>query len=448
MRRILKQVPNVKDYIEKAVETGIYRTSDEINTAVELLRKGQGTGVEPRVLVDRFRRDIIRGTEVQDYPAEYHILAQHPPIPRPPKVPKKIQRRMEAQRPKHPTEKLVKKYMKRQELANKSHATTEDYYQKLLGIKPPSGSMAMGQKSAAVSQAYAFAVKQYEVMRTQDLSEKDALDIVEKLLAEEKRQEGHVSREIASSTEEWAKTGARSSVRAAAAAAEVKDSDDEQELAASVKASLPSILHDQPRVVEGMMQWSRMLQKSGIPYQEWTVGASTALDHWIARNILQLSEATWDALLEGNDPSLLSRGQDIVTIRETLFPETRIDDSREMEGKGDEEREEDESDFNAFASQFVDDDKESSEDKSVDELLASLRGLDAETSPKVDRPSSDHSVESGENDPIDALTDELQEWRSKNVKSPYEQWSDSEQQKFSVSFCFRCSDWERERLID
>lgn len=200
MRRILKHLPPVKDYIEKAVETGVYRSSDEIEAAMQAIREGHaGKGVEPRVAVGRFRRDIIRGTQVQDYPPEYHILCQHPPIPDPPRVPKKIERRMLAQRKKHPTDSLVKKYMKRQDQSQKKKGSTEDYYQKLLGIQPPSESYAMGQKSAALSQAYAFAIKQYEVMRTQDLSEKEALIQVDQLLAEDNKQERHTSREITES---------------------------------------------------------------------------------------------------------------------------------------------------------------------------------------------------------------------------------------------------------
>lgn len=444
MRRILKHRPSAIEYIEKAVETGIYRTSDEIDVAMDAIRKGHAgddSVIEPRVAVNRFRRDIIRGTEVQDYPAEYHILMQHPPIPVPPRVPKKIQRRMQREQPKHPTQQLVQKYLKRQP---KSKATTEDYYRKLLGVQPPAENYSMGQKSSALSKAYAYSVKQYEVMRTQDVSEKEALAIVDELLAEETKEERHRSREITQKVQDWDKTGGDSS---STKDDQQKGGDDSKgSSSSSVQENLPSILHGKPRVVEGMMQWSHMLQNSGIPYSEWTVGASTALDHWIARNILELSEATWDALLEGNDPSLLSRGQDIVALRETLFPETRLDvreeDMLEQEHSTFEEEEEE-----SFSSSIDVPQPAMEKTKSVDELLNSLRGLDRikdegetpqtatwsfdDDTSSTSTPAPDHPAET---DPIRMLTEELQEWRAQNSKSPYEQWPEHEQQRFSVSY--------------
>jgi len=425
MRRILKRVPPVKEFIEKAVETGIYRTSDEMDAAMEALRMGHSgdrSVMEPRVAVDRMRRDHMRGTEVQDYPPEYHILCQHPPIPDPPRTPKKLLRRMHHEQKKHPTEKLVQHYLQRQ---RKPRATTEDYYRKLLGIQPPTENYAMGQKSAALSQAYAYAMKQYQVMRTQDVSEKEALDIVDKLLAEEKKEEGKQSRQTVE---------------------DIKDlSGGSKESAAATEMALPSILHDRPRVVEGMMQWSRMLQNSGIPYKDWTIGASTALDHWIARNILDLSEATWDALLEGNDSSLLSRGQDIVVVRETLFPETVLD-LRTDELIDDDDAEEDddwtpvdeETSPAATSEPPAYEPSTDARNKSVEELLKSLRiGVhdDSEEENKSGfafsgRTSTD---EPKRKDAIGTLTEELQQWRVQNAKSPYQQWPDGEKDRFSVS---------------
>jgi hypothetical protein len=62
------------------------------------------------------------------------------------------------------------------------------------------------------------------------------------------------------------------------------------------------------RSFEGMITWTKRLQ--AIPYRQWTVGASTALDHWIAKRVLGLSEATWLALLEGDSPELMGRGRE------------------------------------------------------------------------------------------------------------------------------------------
>lgn len=424
-RRILKYLPPVKEYIEKAVETGVYRTSDEIDAAMEALRMGHAGNdsvVEPRVTVQRFRRDIIRGTQVQDYPPEYHILCQHPPIPVPPRTPKKILRRMQAAQPKHPTKKLVHKYMKRQ---NKSQASTEDYYKKLLGVQPPAENYAMGQKSASLSKAYAYAVKQYEVMRTQDVSEQEALDIVDKLLAEEDKNEGLKSRGITHEMKDWEASGGPSS--------DTAGDDDDGTIG---NADLPSILHNKPRVVEGMMQWSRMLQESGIAYSEWTVGASTALDHWIARNILELSEATWDSLLEGDDPVSLSRGQDIVAIRETLFPETKLDGSLDEQLQHEQEAAKDLED----AERPLTNAPPVEQEKSVNELLKSLRGLDSPIEDETEEKkqwdwsssSSNQADKDEEKDAIQVLTEELQQWRSQNAKSPYGKWPENEKQRFSV----------------
>jgi hypothetical protein len=62
------------------------------------------------------------------------------------------------------------------------------------------------------------------------------------------------------------------------------------------------------RSFEGMITWTKRLQ--AVPYRQWTVGASTALDHWIAKRVLGLSEATWLALLEGDSPELMGRGRE------------------------------------------------------------------------------------------------------------------------------------------
>ncbi|CAB9517691.1 expressed unknown protein [Seminavis robusta] len=435
-RRILKRPPPIIEYIEKAVETGIYRTTDEIEAAMKAIRRGQqgGQGVSPpRVAMDRFRKDIIRGTQVQDYPAEYFILKQHPPIPPPPRIPKKYQKQIEHRLPKHPTERLVKKYMHR----GVTHkASTEDYYRRLLGVQPPAENYAMGQKSAKLSQAYVYAVKQYEVMRTQDVSETEALKIVDELLAEDTKQEGFKSRDITEEMKDWEQHGLPLTQD------DDEDGEDTSDESTSGirNADLPSILHNKPRVVEGMLQWSHMLQNSGIPYNEWTVGASTALDHWIARNILELSEATWDALLEGSDPSLLSRGQDIVTIRETLFPETRLDETPQE--RDERLMMEEEADLLASTQQQEEETTETRKTESVDELLTNLRGLGDRTFKDIDMTSpasSDgpqeaftSSSKSREKDPIQLLTEELQEWRAKNQRASYDSWPDNEKQRFSA----------------
>jgi hypothetical protein len=442
-RRILKRIPPILEYIEKAVEAGTYRTNEEIESARDDIRRG----IQPRVAQTRLRRDVIRGTQVQDFPPEYHILKSHPPIPPPPRVPKKFLRGMQEKLPKHPAEKLIKKQLQRQ---SKTKATTAEYYQRLLGIQPPAESYAMGQKSAKISQAYAFAVKQYEVMRTQDISESEALEIVDKLLADEKREEGHKSRTFTKEMKEWTEKAKTGHVMESS----VEGEDADERIHGIRQQDLPSILHNKPRVVQGMIQWSHMLQ--GTNYSEWTVGASTALDHWIARNILELSEETWDALLEGTDPSLMSRGQDIVTIRETLFPETMLEPSPQENYEELIEKEERELDIAAMkAEEEVPVEQPAQpvrKKQTVDELLVSLRGLGragdvASTQPSLGSlPTPTPTVKSREEDesqvrpksdvtrdPIQRLTDELQEWRAKNKAIVYERWSGNEKEQFSVS---------------
>lgn len=71
---------------------------------------------------------------------------------------------------------------------------------------------------------------------------------------------------------------------------------------------LAILYSDNQQSFEGMILWTKRLQ--AVPYRQWTVGASTALDHWIAKRVLGLSEETWLALLEGDSPELMGRGRE------------------------------------------------------------------------------------------------------------------------------------------
>jgi ABC-type uncharacterized transport system involved in gliding motility auxiliary subunit len=73
----------------------------------------------------------------------------------------------------------------------------------LLGSsRVPKVDSAMGSKSAALNKAYAFAVKQHQVMRTENISEQDALERVVESLQQEEKEERHVSRAVAQEMEE------------------------------------------------------------------------------------------------------------------------------------------------------------------------------------------------------------------------------------------------------
>jgi hypothetical protein len=76
--------------------------------------------------------------------------------------------------------------------------------------------------------------------------------------------------------------------------------------------NLALLYSDNQRSFEGMITWTKRLQ--AVPYGQWTVGASTALDHWIAKRVLGLSEETWLALLEGDSPELMGRGREYVEL--------------------------------------------------------------------------------------------------------------------------------------
>jgi hypothetical protein len=72
MRRILKRKGSVVDYIQKAVETGVYRSEEELQACIEARRDADDLSSVMR----RFRQDVIRGTYVHDYPTEYRFVSR------------------------------------------------------------------------------------------------------------------------------------------------------------------------------------------------------------------------------------------------------------------------------------------------------------------------------------------------------------------------------------
>jgi hypothetical protein len=458
MRRILKNKGTVANYIRQAVESGSYRSEEELQA---VYKERRDSADDLKTIMRRFRQDIVRGTAIHDYPIEYRILQQHPPIPDPPKTPVSWLRKMK-QAP-NPTRKLASNYLSRMEQTQKNaqqqssntgntgnNATgnlSADDYHRLLGVPRPSPTQAMGQKTAATTKAYAVAVKQYQLQRTEGLSERDALKEVEKLLEEQNDKERVVSRERAESIKHWqasgkattATTKAQSQSQSQSKTLEVSTAS-KQESSSKQNAnktttsksttanSLPFVVN--ARTAQGMMGWSERLQS--VNYQEWTIGASTALDHWIAKNILDLSEETWQMLLEGEEPSLLGRGRDIVAVREALFPETAFDTAHAIDGHAAEADEEE-------TMTMMKDEAEATE-KSIEELLASLGGLNkpndgsggANNSNKDSWNWLDDDVgnDADMDAKVDKLTEELQGWRQMNVTTVYDKWSDSDKQKF------------------
>jgi hypothetical protein len=199
--------------------------------------------------------------------------------------------------------------------------------------------------------------------------------------------------------------------------------------------------------IQGMMRWSERL--NAVPYGEWTIGASTALDHWVARQVLNVSEETWQCTLEGYDPSLLSIGRDIIACREALFPETIIHASRvqeELDAAAQEEAaatsilSSDATDENAIETDVSDNAAtEDKEAQTIEDLLRRLGGLRAHDAPPGrNAPASDSNNADAwrmnENDvdtKIDQLVRELQNWRRRNVETPYDDWEPVDQERLN-----------------
>ena len=403
MRRILKRPIPTEDYIRKAVKAGVYLDPDappQVRTSID---------DDGNIVYLKMKNSE---TKNRKYPIEYEILTLNPPIPPLPKVTKKyLAQQAQAAKKRNVTDRLVQSYLAKKDVFSFDTSTTgndhdrnvDDYYRKLLGIPAPSPTTVMGQKGALLNKAYAVAMKQQEIMRTNSLSEEESLEIVEKLLQDQTTNERHHSRTVLTKVKDWKQgNGANTGVEKPRQFQQFNDEQNERR--PEDATSVPSILHSKPRTIQGISIWSKKLQ--AIPYQEWTIGASVALDHFIAISVLEISEQTWEALLEGSDPSLRSIGRDIVLTRRMLFPETDT-------AQGDTE-------ISGSASQ---DDQEL--ESSIDELLAGLGDFD-EDKPQDFKwfPNSDLN--------LDKMIDELQEWRTKQMATDFNAWSTQDKDKFSL----------------
>lgn len=308
----------------------------------------------------------------------------------------------------------------------------EEYYSKLLLGKTSSdvvnkkkaGSTAMGRKSMMIENAYAFALRQQQVLLEGGVAGmQESAARVEELLemeARANRREGH---EITKDIKEWRESN--------------KETDATNEEGTEAVDSLPSILHSKPRSIRALSIWSARLRS--IPYSKWTIGATTALDHWIAREVLGMDENTWSLILEGGgaDVSKLNvlpggetrggiadRMRDIVVTRESLFPETVVDAAAEITGE-------------------LNTDLEDETSKSIDDLLASLGSFDDDFDAdfKFDDGEKKEDEEDSEKPKgdVEAIMNELQVWRQKNVDSPYESWDGQAIKEFDVSVSDVCN---------
>lgn len=418
-QRILKQgTPDLLTYIQKAVQTGIYRSNEEIEEMNKNLQDN------PQDL-KRVRWHVPRGSKIQDYPKEYEILSMNPPPPFRPRMPLKDQRKaMNKYIQEHrPTDRLARNYLARQQKSSAEPATAEVYYQRLLGAnKAPKINSAMGSKSALLNKAYAVAVKQYHLMRTENLSEKEALTKVEELLKEQDVEEKTSSRTKAEDiTQQQVNRSMSPEVRAKTVFPPPKDTTIEGRNQDKDDTQLSLLYSNQQRAFEGMISWTQRLQ--AVPYRQWTVGASVALDHWIAKRVLGLSEETWLALLEGDSPELMGRGRDIVMARHALFPETVLEEeeiTRQLDGSVQEEM------------------QETSTSDALDDILKGLRDWDdndndndIEATKTVTSSPVPQSILKSE-EKILQLTEQLQTWRKKQMETPFEEWTSDDKLEFKV----------------
>lgn len=322
--RILKHAtPDLLTYIQKAVQTGVYRSSEEIEEMNQKLKENPSD-------MRRVRWNVQRGSKIQDYPREYEILSLNPPTPFKPRIPVKDQKKIYSKyvRENLPTDRLAQNYLNRQrnkERDSSEPLTADEYYRRLLGSnKAPKADMAMGSKSAMVAKSYAVAIKQYEIMRTDNVSEKEAMEKVEELLAKDDLEEKTSSRakaeDLRKKSQEMGDADTNQRGQASFPGSMPKEellrkkstsknqNEGEADSAADYNDTVAMLYSENQRSFEGMINWTKRLE--AVPYRRWTVGASVSLDHWIAKRVLGLSEETWLALLEGNSPELMGRGRE------------------------------------------------------------------------------------------------------------------------------------------
>ncbi len=403
-------------------------------------------------------------------------------------------------------DRLVKSYLRRHEdmvrgnVSPSQSRQQEEYYSNLLlgrsggsnnnnlassAASPSSLQTAMGRKSMLVENAYAFALRQQQVMLQNEddvgssssssakrngkssnsttsngnkafMTEQESIERVEQLLREEARANRQQGRRTAENVQAWRDhqgkeemgSGEKENANKSAVANDDNDNDYDS-------TTLPSILHDRPRAIRALNIWSARL--ASIPYSHWTIGASTALDHWIAREVLQMEEQAWQQVLEGGGTDaylvgggagdtlpggeskrgLMDRMRDIVLVRGALFPETRVERSG-VNGLGGGGLKGDLDDGLLSAG-----DESNATEKSIDDLLATLGELnddDDGTSWKFDDDEDDKNGEAenaGEQDEkMASIIDELQVWRGRNASSPYEDWDMDRKNEFDVSSIF------------
>ena len=478
MRRILKRRLPVPKFIELAVKAGTYKTPSIRPNYLGLHDDPSKLDQLSRHQREEQRVKLTRG--ILDYPKEYEILKTNPPLPTPPKTPVRLRKWVaaEKQKRKHQKKKerrnlqllglldnkqeemrevpgmdvLVRGYLRRyDDKVNTGDLTAsqreQKYYSKLLlgseDVKRAEEHNAtiMGRKSRLIENAYEFALRQQQVLLQGDVrTMRESAAKVEELLemeARSNRKEGH---EVAGSIKQWRKENREEDIVTTVASTSKttsgEDDADNNNDNGNGTDSLPSILHSKPRSIRALSIWAAQLRS--IPYSQWSIGAATALDHWIAREVLNMDENTWSLILEGGGADVsklnvlnggetrggvLDRMRDVVMTREALFPETIVGGGGGGSGE---------------AADDLTSELEDETNKSIDALLASLGSFDDDIDDefKFDDSSNNDTKDNGETSKVDveAIMNELQVWRQKNVESRYENWDDDTTKEFDVSF--------------
>jgi len=444
MRRILKRPPSPVQYIKWAVQSGTYLDKD---APPPISRVYDSSGAR---------------VQVQPYPKEYEILCMNPPIPDPPKLTVKMQKQLAKEASSaSPLQPLVQGFMRRYDARMRSSVLVTDAHRQDYqsnqnrGMSRPASmalDSAMGRKAAVLNEAYEFALRQYEVLEKSGgkMSEEASIKAVEEILAEEERKERLSVRQKTQEVAAWRQrlnhedegqnpsstttttANTPSSSRDTVSSSKTRDATStttttsKSAQSQSSSTTVPSILYSKPRTIRALSIWGQRLK--AVPYNQWTLGAATALDHWIAVDILGMTEETWTKLLNGEletdqeeahgtvQVGNRARARDIVTTRGYLFPETILASMKEEEEEG------------AVESELTLEEEETN--RSIDALLASLGGLDSQKDVSGD--SSSIIDETSKDELLVQLVDQLQEWRLKNLETPYREWDADTRKNFNV----------------
>jgi len=305
-------------------------------------------------------------------------------------------------------------------------------------------------KSVVLSNAYEFAIKQLEYQSCNpDISEEDSYKAVEDLLLREDRDERVRSREVRDTfvTEQEDKIKKEQDVEKKMMDVIGDDNTTNYGIGGKENSStsskdenntIPSILHNKPRIALQLSAWGDRLRQ--VPYKEWTIGAITALDHWIATNVLEISETNWERMLAGEEDIGTSRIKDLLVIRGSLFPET-LEENLYPSSKLNDEDDEDVSmqSINQILQDLSNNNPDDEDDADI--LLKNINDdeddVGANTPFSFDDDDEDILLsESTKRADIKLkLTQELQVYRNiHHNKIPYDQWSDDDITKFDTFF--------------